>query len=45
MSTLNKTLTAIEQWLSDADEGVVLTVKVLKMSKEEYNSLPEYEGP
>lgn len=44
-STLKDAITSIEHWLDDADEGVELTVKVIKMSRDEYDSLPEYMGP
>lgn len=32
-------------WLEAATPGEIITIEVLEMSEEEYNSLPEFTGP
>lgn len=35
---------SIESWLDGMTTGYGLTVEVVEMSEEKFNSLPEYEG-
>jgi len=42
---LNSAISAAQQWLSEADTGTELTIEIFEMSREEYDNLPEYEGP
>lgn len=43
--SLGSALITIGAWLTASDTDTELTVKVLDMSQEEYDDLPEYEGP
>ncbi len=36
---------SVEEWLKDSDKGTIVSIEILEMSQEEYDSLPEYEGP
>ena len=32
-------------WLEEAEPGEVVKIEVMEMTEEEYEALPEYEGP
>jgi hypothetical protein len=32
-------------WLEEAEPGETITIDVMEMSEEDFNSLPEYMGP
>lgn len=44
-NSLQDALTTINLWLTDSDEGTELTVSVKEMTENDYDNLPEYDGP
>ncbi len=42
---IEKSPQAVMIWLQEAQPGETITVEVMEMSEDEYNSLPEYMGP
>lgn len=43
--SISSAILSAHEWLKESDEGTELTIKVIEMSKEDYDNLPEYEGP
>lgn len=43
--TLKAALDGLEIELENATPGTIVTIEVGEMSKEDYDKLPEYEGP
>jgi len=43
--TLEKAVEATKCWLEDGEVGALVSIKILEMSQEEYDALPEYDGP
>ena len=44
-NNLSSAISAAQTWLSEGEVGTELTIEVLEMSQEDYDNLPEYEGP
>ena len=42
---LDDAIGAVRQWINDADIDDTISITSREMSKEEYDNLPEYEGP
>ena len=40
-----KDFNAVLPWLEESESGAVITIEVMEMTEEEYESLPEYMGP
>ena len=36
---------AVLVWLEESEPGTTITIEVMEMTEEEYNTLPEYMGP
>ena len=43
--SLEKTVESVRLWLEETEPGETVRVEVGEMSREEYDSLPEYMGP
>ena len=43
--TIKATLSAVAEWLEGSEIGTVVSIKLIEMTEEEYNNLPEYMGP
>jgi len=39
------TIESVISWIEEAEVGSIIQVRILDMSQEEYNDLPEYMGP
>lgn len=42
---IGSTISAVEEWLKEASVGTVVSIEVARMDVEEFDALPEYEGP
>ncbi len=42
---IESALSAVEEWLKESDIGTVVSIAIIRMTDEEFDALPEYEGP
>ena len=42
---ISSAISAVNEWLIESEPGTEVTIEVLEMSRDEYDNLPEYEGP
>ena len=43
--TIRATLSMVEEWLEGSEVGTVVSIKLIEMTEEEYDNLPEFTGP
>lgn len=40
-----KKLLSVMEWIQNAEVGDMITIEIKEMKEEDFDSLPEYEGP
>ena len=43
--SIKSAIFSIETWLQEGSVGDLVSVRIIEMGEDEYNALPEYQGP